>query len=84
VAQIKGRDYNVPPFKNALFLYAFGLRDNSSKGADAGISFQNRRKYVHVGSRATSLSRSVLKRNTSVHTQKAIGISGIPRVLGLF
>jgi hypothetical protein len=76
VAQIKGRDYTVPPFKNALFLYAFGPGDNPSKGAGVGISFQNRRVYIHVGSRATSLSRSVVKRNTNAHTRKSIGTSG--------
>ena len=29
--------------------------------------FQNRREYIHVGSRATSLLRSVLKQHTGAH-----------------
>jgi len=36
-----------------------------------GISFQKRREYVHVGSCATSLSRTVLKRYTGVRAQKS-------------
>jgi len=33
-----------------------------------GSFFQNRREYIHVGSRATSLLRSVLKKVSDDHT----------------
>jgi hypothetical protein len=42
--------------------------DDPSNGAATGNSFQNRREYVHVGSRATSLLRSVLKRVSGART----------------
>lgn len=36
-------------------------------GAVTGILFQKRREYIHVGSRATSLLRNVLKKHPGAH-----------------
>ena len=49
-----------------------------SGGVTIGISSQERRKYVHVGSRATSMLRSVLRRYTDGRTSIVSHLGGKP------
>ena len=47
-----------------------------------GILLRDRREYVHVGSRATSLLRSVPQKNTHVHSSTLVSHLGwmLPKV----